>query len=241
MISLDTYEKNIYSRDGDDGITMKLLELIYDGDNKNKFFVEFGVGNGDECNTRLLRKTYNWNGLQLDSGHKNIKRNLQREFITKENIVDLFVKYNVPSNINYLSVDIDFNDFYCLREILKRYTCDIIICEYNGTHLPNEDKIIVYNKHGHWDGKTNYFGASLLSFSKLCTAFNYSLVYCDNRGVNCFFVHNDIIKNKGLQFLNCGDINKLYKSPKYGGGPNGGHFHDHKNRPYISYEQAMNI
>ena len=53
------------------------------------------------------------------------------------------IKYNVPEHINLLSVDIDFNDFYCLKEILKHYKVDIIICEYNSSHLPNEDKIII--------------------------------------------------------------------------------------------------
>ena len=37
------YEKRIFSQNGEDGITMKLLELIYDGDNNDKYYVEFGV------------------------------------------------------------------------------------------------------------------------------------------------------------------------------------------------------
>jgi hypothetical protein len=38
-----------------------------------------------------------------------------------------------------------------------------------------------------------------------------------------------------------GDIKKLYKPPKYGIGPNGGHVQDSKNRRYISFEEAFNI
>ena len=102
--------------------------------------------NGNECNTRILRELYKWNGLLMDGSYTNESINLKKEFITKENIVDLFIKYNVPKHINLLSVDIDFNDFYCLKEILKHYKVDIIICEYNSSHLPNEDKIIIYMK-----------------------------------------------------------------------------------------------
>lgn len=236
-MDLEVFEKKYFSQNGEDGITMKLVELIYDN-NDDKFYVEFGVENGNECNTRILREKYKWNGLQMDGGHENDIINLRKEFITKENIVGLFVKYNVPKHINLLSVDIDFNDFYCLNEILKNYTCDIIICEYNATHSPDEDKIIVYDKNGSWDA-TNYFGASLLSFDKLAKKYNYSLIYCNENGVNCFFIHNDIIKQKKLEFKNFGDITKIYRSPRYGPGPKGGHRQDDHNRKYITFEEAI--
>ena len=55
---MNCFEKKIFSQNGEDGITEKLIELIYNGDN-NKFFVEFGVQKGIECNTRILREKYN--------------------------------------------------------------------------------------------------------------------------------------------------------------------------------------
>lgn len=174
----------------------------------------------------------------MDGNHFNYSINLRKEWITKENIIDLFKKYNVPEIINLLSVDIDFNDFYCLKEILSVYKCDIIICEYNGTHLPNEDKVIIYDKSGFWDG-TNYYGASLLSLNKLARKYNYTLIYCDNAGVNCFFINNSIMNNKNLSFKDIGNINKIYKRPRYGTGPNGGHPSDIKNRKYISFNKGI--
>ena len=177
-------EKKIYSQNGEDGITEKLLELIYDNYNHG-YYVEFGVESGIECNTRILREKYNWNGLMMDGSYKNETINLQQEFITMKNILELFKKYYCPKHVNFLSVDIDFNDFYCLKEILKEYTCDIIVCEYNASHLPHEDKIVIYDPRGRWD-TTNYFGMSLLSVTKLLNAHNYSLVYCESRGVNAF-------------------------------------------------------
>jgi hypothetical protein len=238
-IDLQLFESKIFSQNGEDGIIMKLLDLLYET-NENKYYVEFGVENGKECNTRILREKYQWLGLQMDGSNENSTINLRKEFIMKENVVELFQKYNVPYNINILSVDIDFNDFYCLKEILKMYKCDIIICEYNGSHLPNEDKIVIYDKNGGWD-YTNYFGASLLSLYKLGEKYNYLLVYCDNNGVNSFFIHNDIIKNRNINILHMGDIEKIYKFPKYGSGPNGGHRKDPHNRPYINFDEAYNI
>lgn len=173
----------------------------------------------------------------MDGGHENLSINLRKEFITKDNIVELFKKYNVPSKINLLSVDIDFNDFYCLNQILANYQCDIIICEYNATHLPNEDKVIIYESTGKWDG-TNYFGMSLLALDKLAKKYNYSLIYCDKRGVNAFLVHNDIIRKNQLSFRNMGNAAALYKPPKYSNGPNGGHPQDTLNRKYITFDEA---
>lgn len=176
----------------------------------------------------------------MDGAHENPSINLRKEFITKENVVDLFCKYNVPHNINLLSVDIDFNDFYCLKEILKNYKCDIIICEYNATHLPNEDKINIYDKNGGWD-RSNYFGVSLLSLTKLGEKYDYSLVYCDKKGVNSFFIHNDIIKNKNLEFKGMGDISQIYRPAGYGIGPNGGHPKDPYDRKYVTFDEAIDV
>jgi hypothetical protein len=240
IISLVSFEKKIFSQNGEDGITMKLVKLIYNNDNTDKYYVEFGVENGIECNTRILREKYGWNGLQMDGSNENNDINLKKEFITRENVIDLFKKYNVPKRINLLSVDIDFNDFYCLKNILENYLCDIIICEYNASHLVNEDKVVIYDKNGVWDN-SNYFGASLLALDKLSKKYNYSLIYCDNNGVNSFFIHNDIIKSKGLFFENIGNISKIYKSAKYGSGPNGGHIKDPYNRKYITFEEAINL
>ena len=239
-MDLSVFENKIFSQNGEDGVTMKLVELIYSGDNDNKFYVEFGVENGTECNTRILREKYNWKGLQMDGGNENESIGLRKEFIQKENIVELFRKYNVPHNINVLSVDIDFNDFYCLKEILENYQCDIIICEYNATHLANEDKIVIYDKNGRWD-ESNYFGVSLLSLDKLGKKYNYSLIYCNNNGVNSFFIHNDILKNKDLQFKNMGDISQIYKPASYSSGPNGGHPQDPYNRRYITFDEAIQL
>ena len=237
LIDLENFEKKIYSQNGEDGITEKLISLIYKT-NQNLFYCEFGVQNGKECNSRILREKYGWKGLQLDSNYEDSKINLQKEWITKENIINLFQKYNVPIHINLLSVDIDFNDFYCLKEILSVYTCDIIICEYNGTHSSSCDKIVIYDKDGKWD-KTNYFGASLLSLNKLAIKYNYSLVYCDKRGVNCFFVSNNIVKKHNLNFQYIGNCNKLYKPLKYRNDINNGLLVDSNNRKFISFDKAI--
>jgi hypothetical protein len=239
VIDISLFEQKIFSQNGEDGITMKLIELFYGNDQTNKYYVEFGVESGSECNTRMLREKYQWQGLQMDGGFENKSINLQREFITKDNIVNLFKKHNVPSIINVLSVDIDSNDFYVLKKILDAYTCDIIICEYNSSWLANDDKIITYHEKNQWDG-SNYFGASLMALYKLANHYGYSLIYCNKNGVNCFFVRNSLIKEKELHFKNINDIEKIYRPATYAKGPNGGHPQDRFNRRWVSFQDAMN-
>jgi hypothetical protein len=41
-MELQVFEQKIYSQAGEDGITMKLVELLYDT-HADKYYVEFGV------------------------------------------------------------------------------------------------------------------------------------------------------------------------------------------------------
>ena len=62
---INLHEKKIYSQNGEDGI----LEFIFSKiETTNKFSVEFGVGNGFECNTVYLLEKKNWTGLMMDYG-----------------------------------------------------------------------------------------------------------------------------------------------------------------------------
>jgi hypothetical protein len=103
--------------------------------------------------------------------------------------------------------------------------------------MPDEDKLVEYSSHSGWDG-SNYFGASLLAYCRLCEKYNYSLVYCESAGVNCFFVRNAVIEENNLKFKDISNVSKLYMPPKYGSGPNGGHPEDSLGRKYLTFEEA---
>jgi hypothetical protein len=232
-IDLSTYEKHIYSQNGEDGV----IDAIFDHIGlTNAYFVEFGVENGAECNTRFLRAEQGWRGLMMDGSHGNPAINLHKEFITAENIQSLFEKYNVPETFDLLSIDIDRNDFYVWHAIDK-YHPRVVVIEYNASHLPDEDKVCIYDPQAMWD-LTNYFGASHLAYARLGRAKGYTLVYAENRGTNLFFIRDDVLASFGIEFKDQGNVNALYKLPRYGKGPRG-HMPDPQNRPYSSSEEAM--
>lgn len=227
-IDISKKEQTIYSESGEDGI---LFELFTKFGMTDKFYVEFGAENGTQCNTRALKEYGGFNGILFDMHFENPQINLYKQMITSENVISVFKQYNVPSTFDLLSVDIDSHDFYVLHEILKYYTPRIFVCEYNGTHLPNEDKVVLKNTTN-FNG--NYFGASILSFYKLANKYNYSLVYANEKGVNLFFIHNDVLKSSLFTVKNMNQVENIYKPPKYGNGPNGGHPPDIYNQSYIS-------
>jgi len=168
----------------------------------------------------------------MDVDHEDLSINLRKEFITAENINDLFEKYEVPENLDLLSIDIDFNDFYVWNNLSDHYRPRLIVMEYNATHLPNEDKVVVYNPYQCWDG-TNYFGGSILAYYNLGLKKGYSLVYAEKYGANLFFIRDDLIETAPFKFKNINDVERLYSPPKYSDGPNGGHRQDPHHRPFV--------
>lgn len=232
-IDLSTKEKTIYSESGEDGILFELFERF---GITNKFYVEFGAEDGSQCNTHALKQFGNFSGVLFDMKYENPNINLYRKEITTDNVVNIFQHYNVPQTFDLLSIDIDSYDFYVLQVILTHYKPRVFVCEYNATHLPTEDKVVLKDNvimNG------NYFGASILAFYNLGVKFNYSLVYANNKGVNLFFVHNDVIKSSNYYVKNINDVNKIYNTPKYGKGPNGGHQEDTLNQPYTSSQLLL--
>lgn len=236
-IDLSYSEKRVFSQNGEDGVTMAIFDLV---GVLSSTYVEFGTESGIQCNTRVLREQ-GWTGLLMDGWWEDAGINLKREIITAENIVPLFQKYGVEKEFDLLSIDIDFNDFYVWKEICKEYSPRVVIIEYNASHLPNEDKVIVYDPNGWWD-QTNYYGASILSLFRLGRTYGYSLVYAESIGVNLFFIRDDIVaslENEGVTFKNINDVDAIYRYPRYGVGPNGGHKPDLKLRPFASAEDIL--
>ena len=241
-VALENFEKHVSCQNGEDGIIEKIASLLRIDQG---YYVEFGVEDGQECNTRYLREKYGWKGLLMDGGNEAAEINLKREFITAENIIDLFRKYDVPAEFDLLSIDIDYNDFYVWRTVANLYSPKVVIIEYNATHLPSEDKVIVYEPFKYWDS-TNYYGASILAHYQLGRKNGYSLVYAEKNGVNLFFIRDDLINRlneDGVAFKDINDVEKIYSYPNYGPygwGPNGGHHADELNRPYVSAKELLN-
>eukprot|EP00939_MAST-03C_sp_MAST-3C-sp1_P001059 g1059.t1 len=230
--SLRLHEWGRFSQNGEDGVLVSLLKLVrpnfscdHDADSNSRrvvsadggaanFYVEFGVEDGAECNTKFLREKCGWTGLQMDGGYEDETINLHRHFINAENINQLFEMHDVPPNLSVLSIDIDNNDFWVWKNIEAKYRPEIVIVEYNAHIKPSEARVVPYVADRMWDGFSAYFGAGVAALAKLARAKGYSLVYCESHGVNCFFVRDDLLgldvsKEDGMR------VDEIYRPPNF--------------------------
>lgn len=186
MYDLRKYEVKIYSQNGEDGIIQYLFDTI---NTYNETFVEIGSGKGIECNSRFLKES-GWNGYQIDKIY--VPNNIQI-FVTVEKIKSVFKRLKIPIIFDFLSIDIDGNDYWVLKRILELSYMPRVICiEYNANYALDQEFIIKYDPKFIWK-KDKYFGASLSSLTTMCRQFNYELVGTDSTGTNCFFVQSGLM------------------------------------------------
>lgn len=212
-IDLMLYEKRLISQNGEDGVLHKIFDLIGTTD---KYYIEFGAGKGHFCcNTKYLREKHGWKGLLLEGAYKDDPTiNLHQEFITAENICELFRKYDVPIEFDLISIDIDRNDFYVWKALSSRYKPRVVVIESQSAFNSHEDKVIKYTAHAKWDG-SEYTGASILALFNLGRKLGYSLVYQESVGVNLFFIRDDIIEQLPVKFKDINNVEKLYRGKPF--------------------------
>jgi hypothetical protein len=201
---LGDIEFRVCSQWGEDGIIEWLCNKLPD---IPRSFVEFGVENYGEANTRFLIENRGWRGLVLD-GDKTHIESLRHEalywrhdltavcaFVTVENINSLILDNGYNGAIGILSVDIDGNDYWVL-EAIDCVDPAIIICEINGVFGDVRAVTIPYRPdfhrfEAHYSGQ--YFGCSIAAVRKLCARKGYSFIGTNTNGVNAFFVRDDLV------------------------------------------------
>lgn len=187
VMNLKSTEAKVFSQNNEDGVLEAIFRQIGE---KHKYYVEFGVESGKQCNTRIFRERHGWKGLMMDGSNQNDDINLQKEFIYPSNIVKLFQKYKVPKKFDLLSVDTDFKDFWLMQKILAAgYRPRVIISEINSFLGPTVAKTVPVDwleKMG--DTSNRFYGYSVSAGWFLARYYDYSMVYCETAGVNCIYV-----------------------------------------------------
>jgi len=188
------------SQNEEDGITLALFERI---GSFTRRFVEIGAGvNGG--NSGFLARECGWTGVMLEIDEARV-RTLTRRFgptvtavqacVTRENINDLVTGNGGSGDIDLLSVDIDGIDYW-VWEALTACRPRVVIAEYNPSFGAERAVTVPYDprfdRH-HFDVvKAAYYGASLPALSSLGARKGYRLVVVEPRGVNAFFVREDL-------------------------------------------------
>ena len=89
-----------------------------------------------------------------------------------------------------MSIDIDGNDYYVWRAI-NVIKPRVVVIEYNAKFPPNHAWRQAYNAEHGWDG-SDWHGASLKALEQLGRELGYQLVGTNIRGVNAFFVKQEL-------------------------------------------------
>ena len=208
IADLSEVEFQVFSQWGDDGIIQYLIHKL---EIPHKTFIEFGVENYTESNTRFLILNNNWTGLVIDGSNANIQ-SIKNDavswacelyascaFITKENINSLIAEVGFEKEVGLLSVDIDGNDYWVWKEI-NCINPIIVIVEYNSLFgnalnctVPYDPLFMRTQKH-----ESNlYYGASLGALVDLAMEKGYCFIGCNSKGNNAYFIRKD--KVNGFQ------------------------------------------
>jgi hypothetical protein len=197
-------EFQVHSQWGEDGIIQHLTSVV---PIEHRIFVEFGVENYAEANTRFLLQHENWAGLVLDSSAENVatirrdpvywRHNLkaQAAFIDRENINALIAESGIAGDIGLLSIDIDGNDYW-VWEAIHGITPRIVVIEYNSLFGPQAALSVPYDARfartqAHYSNL--YWGASLTALYRLGKKKGYVLVGSNSAGNNAFFVREEFV------------------------------------------------
>lgn len=200
-----SFERKLLSQNAEDGLIHEILFRI----GSDRHFVEFGVGDGSECNSALLSLYYGWRGLIIEGDPANAESLRRRyrelpvdvrcEFVTRENIASILRSANISEEFDLLSIDIDGNDYW-IWEALDAYRPRLVIIEYNASISPDRFWVMRYDAAHRWD-KSLYYGASLRALAFLGKEKGYALISTDSAGVNAFFVRHDLLRKSGFPEL----------------------------------------
>ncbi len=223
--NIQDVEFKVFSQFGDDGIIQYLINNI---DISTPKFVEFGVGNYRESNTRFLLMNNNWEGIVIDCDSNCIKQlksetiywqhNLQAvpAFINKDNINSLLASNGFSGEIGILHIDIDGNDYW-IWEAIDVIDPIIVIVEYNSIFGCNYAITIPYQENfsrtsSHYSNL--YFGASLKAFYLLAKNRGYEFVGSNNAGNNAYFIKKTKIKGIKTVSLKDGYVESKFRESR---------------------------
>ncbi|MCA1593750.1 MAG: hypothetical protein LC754_14095 [Acidobacteria bacterium] len=196
-------EFKVFSQCGEDGIIQYLISKV---PIEKRVFVEFGVGDYSESNTRFLLVNNKWSGLVIEGSAEcvsNIKRSemyrrhqliVIAAFITAENINQIIKDAGIEEDIGLLSIDVDGNDYWVWQAI-NIVRPRIVICEFH-SRFGYLDAVTVPYKPDFQVARAHpsrlFYGASLPALCLLAGQKGYDFVGCTSEGVNAFFVRQDL-------------------------------------------------
>jgi hypothetical protein len=235
-------EFKVFSQFEDDGIIQYLINNI---DVSEKKFIEFGVENYTESNTRFLLINNNWKGLVIDINKADIDYIKNDEIywmhdltaihaqVDKDNINQIISVNRFAGKVGILSIDIDGNDYW-IWECINVVEPDIVIVEYNSILGCDRAVTIPYDptfnrSKAHYSNL--YWGCSLKALYLLAKRKGYVFVGSNSAGNNAYFVKKEKIGNIKTISLTSGFVKSQFRQSRNTEG----------RLSYVSHEDCLEI
>lgn len=218
--NLEDAELKIFSQNGEDGIIDYLLHSL--NIHKPKF-VEIGVGDYSEANTKFLYERTSAKGLIIDL-EKNLFDKVKKTtnmwrgdlkvvetLINPENVNKILLDASFDKEVDLFSLDIDGQDYWILEKLPNNFT-KILVCEYNPIFGPDHELTVPRNdnfRREKYHFSNLCYGMSLKAAMNLMKKKNFYFVGCNLMRNNAFFVHKDYIKNLNLDHNRFEDIKQF--------------------------------
>jgi hypothetical protein len=199
MRDLSTYSFNTYSHSGEDGIIKEIFQRLENSAvNLDKWCCEFGAWDGIHLsNTARLIKEQEYKAVLIEGDPrrlKDLKKNFPNDNVTKicsfieptgpMTIDNLLKNTKIPTNFDFLSIDIDGMDYY-IFESMKIYKPKLICIEINPT-IPNKLHFVQER-----DSSVKQ-GASALAVCELANTKGYVLVAASQ--CNLFLIEKALLQ-----------------------------------------------
>jgi Methyltransferase FkbM domain len=198
----EPYRRNVTSQCGEDGVIERIFQII---GAQNAWCVEFGAWDGKlHSNTWTLIQQRNWTGVLIE-GDKNRFGELQRTHQAKRSSTHLFngfvgiepgstlddflVKASAPTDIDFVCIDIDGNDWHVWKS-LTRFRPRVVEIEFNPS-VPNHISFVQDY------GREIKQGCSLAALIELGKSKGYELIAATDW--NAFFVIKELMGKFGIQ------------------------------------------
>jgi hypothetical protein len=200
--SISQFEFKVFSQFGDDGI---IQHLIHHADIDVETFIEFGVEDYSESNTRFLLMSNNWKGLVMDGSQENIQQIKRQQYywkhdlkavdswIDRDNINTVLHDNGFSGSLGLLSIDVDGNDYW-IWESIDVVQPAIVIVEYNSVFGASYAITIPYDRTFHRTKahySNLYWGASLPALCRLAETKHYAFVGSNSAGNNTYFIKKE--------------------------------------------------
>jgi len=221
--SFSDVDYKIFSQNGEDGIIDYLLSQL--SIEKPKF-VEIGVGDYTEANTRFVFERTSAKGVIIDCIYgleKKISKNLAtwrgelnviNRSVNSKNIIEILSTFDSLRDLDLFSIDIDGIDYWILNKLPENFS-KIAIIEYNPI-FGKDIEVSVPNIDNFNRTKYHYsnlcFGMSLKAAIKIMQSKNFYFLGTNLFRNNAFFVSNDFKKNKYFSNLEINELEKYVDS-----------------------------